>query len=102
MEKKQDLSTEALVAWLRAYADSGIPYVRYKMIMAVASRLEHVNAQYVALAKDAAKAGPDTCRICKFNEAYVDKCECDCTICDLDCKCRNCKEGSEWKWRGEA
>ena len=42
MDKKQDISTEALVAWLRAYADSGIPYDRYKMIMAVASRLEYL------------------------------------------------------------
>ena len=45
MEKKQDRSTKALVAWLRAYADSGIPYERYKMIMTIASRLEYLDAK---------------------------------------------------------
>ena len=65
-----------------------------------AGEIERLKAAYDGLIADVKKnAIRDVCDICKHNVVH-DECE-DCCTCKLDCPCRDCREGSNWKWRGE-
>lgn len=65
-----------------------------------ADTIEQLQKAYNGLIADVKQnAIRDVCDICKHNVMF-DDCE-DCFTCKLDCPCRECKEGSNWKWRGE-
>ena len=62
---------------------------------------ERLQAAYDGLVADVKTCGVrDVCFICKAYNSQPD-CECDCMECKLDCPCRECRECSHWKWRGE-
>jgi len=65
-----------------------------------AGEIERLQAAYDGLVADMKQnAIRDVCDICKYNLAH-DECE-DCFSCKRNCPCRECREGSNWKWRGE-
>ena len=65
------------------------------------AEVERLKAAYDGLVADVKTCGVrDVCYICKAYNNQPD-CECDCMECKLDCPCRECRECSHWKWRGE-
>lgn len=102
------MDTKELIEKLELFIEQGRSFKTYELLKAVVRKLRFLEAEcerlkknYDGLIADAAKAGPDTCRICKHNNSHADECKCECAVCDLDCKCRGCREGSFWEWRGE-
>ncbi|MBQ1232938.1 MAG: hypothetical protein IIX86_05355 [Clostridia bacterium] len=92
------METKELIAKLEEYIELGHKFKTYELLKAAVRKIAYLEAEcerlkknYDGLIADAAKAGPDTCRICKHNNSHDD-----------DCKCRSCTEGSCWEWRGEA
>lgn len=64
------------------------------------AEVERLQKAYDGLVADMKQnAIRDVCDICKYNLAH-DECE-DCCTCKRNCPCRECREGSNWKWRGE-
>ena len=49
MAEQKVETTEELIDWLKKYADSGIPYGRWYMIMTAANRLQGLLAEKAAL-----------------------------------------------------
>ena len=45
--------------------------------------------------------GEDRCEACAYNGKFDNICDCECASCKLDCKCKTCSKGSNWKWREE-
>lgn len=43
----------------------------------------------------------DRCEACAYAGKFDSACDCECGSCVLDCKCKTCSKGSNWKWRGE-
>ena len=102
------METKELIAKLEAYIELGHKFKTYELLKAAVRKIcfladenEKLRERYAALVEDAKRAGPDICNIYKHNGTHVEDCECDCTACDLDCKCRDCRESSEFEWRGE-
>ena len=55
---------------------------------------------YMGLVEDVKANGVrDVCAICKHYSQP--DCAMDCSECQKDCACRECRECSAWKWRGE-
>ena len=102
------METKELIDKLEEYIELGHKFKTYELLKAAVRKIKYLEAEcerlkknYDGLIADAAKAGPDTCRICKHNNSLADECECECAVCILDCKCRDCHEGSNWEWRGD-
>ena len=66
------------------------------------AEVERLKAAYNGLVSDVKTYGVrDVCFICKAYTCQPD-CEYVCTDCKLNCPCRECREYSHWKWRGES
>lgn len=81
------------------YIYANVDYCAEDLVIAL-KKVERLQAAYDGLVADMKKnAIRDVCDICKYN-ALHDDCE-DCFSCKKNCPCRECREGSNWKWRGE-
>lgn len=66
-----------------------------------ACEIERLQKAYNGLVADVKTCGVrDVCFICKAYNSQPE-CEFDCMECKLKCPCRECRECSHWKWRGE-
>lgn len=41
------------------------------------------------------------CDYCRYKDDGKEYCECDCDACEPGCRCKMCKNGSNWAWRVE-
>lgn len=100
--------TKKLIDELERYIEMGRTFKTYEMLKAVVRKLwylqnenERLKGNYDNIVEDVKNnAVRDICEICKAYNSQPD-CECDCMECKLDCPCRECRECSNWKWRGE-
>ena len=81
------------------YVYANVDYCAEDLVIAL-KKVERLQAAYDGLVADMKQnAIRDVCDICKYNTVH-DECE-DCFSCKRNCPCRECREGSNWKWRGE-
>lgn len=118
----REITTKELIARLRmrlvrmAYVDS-----TDELIKQAADRLEQLEIDLAAMrgAANSYKAAmekaeaerdaairdtkhADCCTVCIGSGVPEDDCTGDCPYCELLCRCRDCLDGSEYKWRGLA
>ena len=103
------METKELIDKLEEYIELGHKFKTYELLKAAVRKIKHLEAEcerlkknYDGLIADAAKNGYIDCVFCKHN-TLDSECVGNCEACKLDgCACRECREYSNVKWRGEA
>ena len=86
----------------KKYAPGNEWYISVKEHNRVVNRLqaelEQAKAERDAAIKDLRHN--DNCDICIGSKNEPEGCDCECLNCQLDCRCRDCRNESKWQWRG--
>lgn len=62
------------------------------------NQLSKVTAERDAAVRDLRHR--DNCDICIGSQNYISGCNGECLDCNLDCRCKDCRNESKWEWRG--
>lgn len=104
------MKTNRLVGVLRAFGESrkscgACPY--YNECGRIGCRMAQEAADRLEAAVNELRNMVESCEVCigtaaPCGEIGNEECDCDCTVCQLDCRCRECVDEDLWEWRGDA
>lgn len=69
-------------------------------LLTMEAQLTKVEGVRDAALKDLLEVGKMTCQICAYENCHPNDCGVECLECQLDCACKECRDGSKFLWRG--
>lgn len=69
-------------------------------LLMMEAQLRKVESIRDAALKDLMEVGKTTCAVCAHENCHPNDCGVECLECQLDCTCKECRDGSKFLWRG--